>query len=222
MANYIVGITGASGSIYGVRLVDILIEKGHFVYLVISDAGRLIMEEEIYGARLQSSGVIEFGEFKELNLSNSSTPKLSNSKTLKPCTFHLEQIEFVDCHNISHPIASGSTQIDAMIVAPCSMNTLAHIACGASTNLIHRAADVTIKEKRPLIIVPRETPLSPIHLKNMLRLSRIGVHILPAMPALYIHPETINEMVDFIVGKILDLLKMEHNLYKRWQPQIRI
>lgn len=182
MANFIVGITGASGSIYGVRLVDALVERGHFVYLVISDAGKIVIKEEMPDTR-----------------------------------FSPEQVELVDCHNISHPIASGSTHIEAMIIAPCSMNTLGHISCGTTANLIHRSADVAIKEKRPLILVPRETPLSPVHLKNMLRLSRLGVHILAAMPAFYIRPETIDDLVNFITGKVLDLLKIEHNLYKRWQ-----
>lgn len=191
MANYIVAITGASGSIYGVRLVETLLEKGHYVYLLISDAGKIVMEEELPQVWAMEQGVWS----------------------------HPEQVEFVDCHDLTHSIASGSTQIEAMVVAPCSMNTLAHIAHGTTANLIHRAADVTMKERRALILVPRETPLSPIHLKNMLSLAELGVHILPAMPGFYSHPKTVDDLADFIVGRILDLLKVEHNLYKRWEPQ---
>ena len=114
------------------------------------------------------------------------------------------------------PIASGSVRIDAMIVIPCSMKALASIANGFASNLIERAADVTLKEKRKLVIVPRETPLSAIHLRNMLTLSEMGCHIIPAMPAFYHHPKKIQDMVDFIVGRVLDSLGVENELSPRW------
>ena len=114
------------------------------------------------------------------------------------------------------PIASGSVKIEAMVVIPCSMKTLAAVANGFASNLIERAADVTLKEKRKLIIVPRETPLSAIHLRNMLALAELGCHIIPAMPAFYHHPKQISDMVDFIAGRVLDSMGIENDLSPRW------
>ena len=114
-------------------------------------------------------------------------------------------------------VSSGSAKMDAMVVVPCSMSTVGCIANGVTMNLIHRAASVSIKEKRPLILVPRESPLSPIHLKNLLYLSEIGVHIVPATTAFYHKPKTVEELVDFTVGRVLDLLKIDHELFKRWK-----
>lgn len=119
--------------------------------------------------------------------------------------------------DFSAKISSGSAKIDAMVIAPCSMSTVGAVANGITLNLIHRAASVSIKEKRPLILVPRESPLSPIHLKNLLYLSEIGVHIVPATTAFYHRPKTVEAMVDFTVGRVLDLLKIEHKLFKRWR-----
>ena len=118
--------------------------------------------------------------------------------------------------DLSAPIASGSATAHAMIVAPCSMGTLSRIACGNSGNLIERCADVMLKEGRPLLLVPRETPLSAIHLENMLKLARLGCRIIPAMPAFYHRPTTIADQVDFVVGKVLNSLAIPHKLFKRW------
>lgn len=118
--------------------------------------------------------------------------------------------------NIAAPIASGSFLVDGMVVIPCSMASVSALAQGAADNLLERAADVMLKEKRPLIIVPRETPLNTIHLRNLLTLSEIGVHIIPAMPGFYSHPQTIDDIVNFIVGKVLDAMKINHNLFKRY------
>jgi 4-hydroxy-3-polyprenylbenzoate decarboxylase len=112
--------------------------------------------------------------------------------------------------------ASGSAAPDTMIIAPCSMGTLARIAAGISGNLVERSADVMLKERRPLLLVPRETPFSEIHLENMLRLARAGARIIPAMPAFYHHPENIDDLVDFVVGKVLDQIGIDNELYRRW------
>ena len=115
------------------------------------------------------------------------------------------------------PVASGSAHIDAMVVCPASTGALSAMATGASNNLIERAADVALKERRPLIVVPRETPLSELHLENMLKLTRLGAVVLPAMPGFYQRPKTLEELVDFVVGKILDRLGVPHELVARWR-----
>src|SRR6185369_5457820 len=114
------------------------------------------------------------------------------------------------------PIASGSSAADAMVVVPCSMGTLSRISCGNSGNLLERSADVMLKEGRPLVLVPRETPLNAIHLEHMLKLARLGVRIVPAMPAFYQRPQSLDDLVNFVVGKVLDSLGVEQSLFRRW------
>lgn len=193
----IVGITGASGAILGERLVRFLLEGGHEVDAVLSPSAALVFDEE-RGIKLGKS----FDEMRGNFLKHyKNSPKLHVSPA----------DDFAD------RVSSGSAKVDAMIIVPCSMSTVGAIANGITMNLIHRAASVSIKEKRPLVLVPRESPLSPIHLKNLLYLSEIGVHIVPATTAFYHKPKTVEEMVDFTIGRVFDLLKIEHQLFKRWR-----
>lgn len=179
-----IAITGASGVIYGKRLLEILHNKKVETHLVISQAAKKIIKLEL--------------ETSEKNLE-----KLAN---------HVHEIDDWSC-----PIVSGSFKTDGMVIVPCSMKTLAGISSGFAENVILRAADVTLKEKRKLLIVPRETPLNTIHLRNMLDLAKQGAIIIPSMPAYYHKPKSIDDLVDFVVGRILDILEIEHTLYKRWQ-----
>ena len=191
-----VALTGASGSVYGLRLVEQLCLSGIAVTFTASDSGTQVCREET-------------------GLDLSGDP----ARAAERLYAHLEVqsgLEMVHPDDLFCTAASGSAAPDAMIVAPCSMGTLARIACGISGNLIERAADVMIKERRPLLLVPRETPLSTIHLENMLRLSRSGAQIVPAMPAFYHRPDSVIDMVDFVVGKVLDQLGVGHELYRRW------
>lgn len=192
----LVAICGASGTRYGLRLVEQLALSGAAVSVVISESGRLVCREET-GLDLSGDPVKAQGEL---------------------CAYLAlaEEITLVPPDDLSAAAASGSAPPDAMVVAPCSMGTLARIASGISGNLIERAADVMLKERRPLLLVPRETPLSEIHLENMLRVTRCGALLIPAMPAFYHHPRTIEDMVDFVVGRVLDQLGIEHSLYRRW------
>ncbi|WP_055669338.1 UbiX family flavin prenyltransferase [Desnuesiella massiliensis] len=189
MKKYIIAITGASGSIYAVKLIEELLKNGYSIHLVVSDNGAKVLEYE--------TGI------KLLNFIEDMKEKYGN-------------ITLEDVDNLFSSVASGSFKTDGMIILPCSMSSLGEIAHGVSKNLIGRAADVCIKEKRPLVIVPRETPLSSIHLKNMLILSESGVTILPAMPGFYHKPENLEDVINFVVGKILDTLSIENNLFKKW------
>lgn len=179
----VVAITGASGVVYGERLLQVLRKRKVETHLVISKAAEKVIEHEL------------------------ETTKRALEK-LASCVYDVEDLRA--------PIVSGSFKTDGMVVIPCSMKTLAGIAHGYSENLILRAADVTLKEKRKLILVPRETPLNVVHLKNMLDLASQGVFIVPAMPAFYHRPEKIRDLVDFVVGKVLSLLDIEHQLFKPW------
>jgi flavin prenyltransferase len=197
MGTYTVAISGASGAPYALRLLQVLIKGGHSVYLSISGDGLSILNDET-GLMLKGS---------ETDIQNALEKHLEAKEG---------QINYFDEDNMYASIASGSVKVDAMVVIPCSMKTLASIAHGFASNLIERAADVTLKEKRKLILVPRETPLSSIHLRNLLTLSEMGCHIIPAMPAFYQHPKRISEMVDFIVGRVLDSMGIENDLSPRW------
>ena len=191
----VVAMTGASGSIYAVRLLEVLLSAGHTVHLTISKSGALVLLKEL--------GIhIDLRNFQV----NQLLPDIS-----KPGTIIYHHYE-----DFGAGIASGSFLTSGMVICPCSMGTLASIAGGHSENLIQRAADVHLKERRKLIVVPRETPLSSIQLENMKRLADAGVTVMPAMPGFYHMPRTIQDLIDFIVGRICDHLGVAHKLFKRW------
>ena len=180
----VIAITGCSGVVYGVRLLEACRKLGIETDLIVSAAAQRLLK-------------------LELGKSVSELKKLA-TRSYPP-------------DNLEAPIASGSVHTDGMAIVPCSMKTLGAVASGVADNLITRAADVTLKEGRPLVLVPRETPLNLIHIENMARLKLAGATILPAMPAFYNKPEKISDLVDFIMGRVLDVLGVEHKLYKRWK-----
>jgi polyprenyl P-hydroxybenzoate and phenylacrylic acid decarboxylases len=192
---WVVGITGASGSVYGIRLIEVLLHVGADVHVVVTDAGWRVLKEELGWDVTRRQAALE--------------ERFSQVEGGGRLTFHPNA-------DIGASIASGSYRVDGMIIIPCSMGTLASIAHGISDDLMTRAADVMMKEGRQLIIVPRETPLHAIHLENMLTLARMGVKLVPAMPAFYFGPQNIDDLVDFLVGKVLDIMAIEHRLFKRW------
>ena len=198
MSTYVIGITGASGAPYARRVLQALLELEHHVKLVVSPAGERVLDIEL-GLRFKGSLRAREAQWMEY---------------LGPSGGRLELLAHRD---FAASIASGSYPFAAMAVVPCTMGTLARIAHGLSTNLIERAADVALKERRPLVLVPRETPLSRIHLKNMLEVVEAGAEVLPAMPGFYHHPRSIDELVESIAGRLLDRLGIENDLYRRWQ-----
>lgn len=198
MARIVVGISGATGIILGVRTVRALTQLGHFVELVMTKDAHLTALEEL--GREYASGELLV---KQLTQDKQNLVRLH----------HIQ--------DFASPIASGSFLTDGMIVIPCSMATVAAIGVGLSDNLLRRAADVIIKERRPLVLVPREAPFSEIHLENMLKLSRLGVTIVPPVPAWYTQPKTLEDVENFIVGKALDALKISHELYPRWNGSLK-
>lgn len=200
MNKYIIGITGASGSIYGIRLIEELIQREHEVLLTITDAGRQVIQHEI-GWELTGDAAKVKAKLKKYLQEKINTDKL----------------RYFDVNHVGALIASGSFKTNGMIIVPCSMSAVSAIALGASSDLLERAADVILKEKRQLIVVPREAPLSQVHLRNLLTLSQMGVHIMPPVTAFYFKPKTIDDLVNYTVGRILDLLDIEHNLLDRWQ-----
>ena len=182
---------------YATRLLEVLLDGGHTVYLVYSQAAQFVAKQE-------------------LDFALPARTAETRAMLLERYGCRPEQLHVFAREDWLAPIASGTGAADAMVVCPCTMGALSAIANGTSDNLIERAADVMIKEGRKLILVPRETPLSPIHLENMLKLARIGVVILAANPGFYHQPATLQDIVDFIVAKILDQLGVEHDLMARW------
>ena len=184
MKKIVVGITGASGSVYAVRLIDVLRKQGIEVHAVITDSGQRVLDYEC-GVTMEE-------------LSRRVDVLYPNA-------------------DVGAAIASGSFRMDAMVVLPCSMKTAGAIAHGVTDDLLTRAADVTLKEGRRLLLVPRETPMHEIHLENLLRLARAGAVIMPAAPGFYHRPETLDDLVNMMVGKILDRLGIEAELFPRWR-----
>jgi 4-hydroxy-3-polyprenylbenzoate decarboxylase len=191
----IIGISGASGAHYAVKLIEALLARDYRIHLIISEIGAQVFAHEFTIRREDIPG------FFSVMCGKSGTSG---------------EIIMHDCNDIFAPVASGSYQASAMVIIPCSMKTLAAVTAGYTANLLERAADVTLKERRPLILVPRETPLSRIHLKNMLAAHEAGATILPASPGFYHHPQSIDDLAAFITGRILDHLKIEHHNSPRW------
>jgi len=192
-----IAITGASGAPYALRLIECLVASGAKIFIMVSPAGQVVLSMET-----------------DLNIPgrpDAMQTWFSERYNAKP-----DQIQVFAKDQWMAPIASGSGVPDAMVVCPCTTGTLSAVACGSSNNLIERAADVVIKEQRKLIMVVRETPLSAIHLENMLKLARLGVVMLPATPGFYQNPTSVDDIVDFIVARILEQLGLKHNLLPAW------
>ena len=190
-------ITGASGALYATRLIEILNKDGYLIHLMISDAARVVIASE-------------------LNISLPANPDKISKILAEHYQLDASLIKAWSKDNWFSPVASGSSAPDKMVVIPCSTGTLSALATGASNNLIERAGDVVIKEKGNLVLVPRETPYSTIHLDNMMKLATAGVTILPASPGFYHQPETIEQLVDFVVSRILDHLNINIEISPRW------
>jgi flavin prenyltransferase len=200
IGDIVVAMTGASGSAYGVRLLEVLLRAGRTVHLVISPAATEVFERE-----LGRTVPLDPAAFDPRLLLGTAADSLD-----------LSQLHYHNVRNFQAGIASGSFLTGGMVVCPCSMGTVAAIAHGVSENLIHRAADVHLKERRKLVLVPRETPLGLIQLRNLTAVAEAGAVVLPAMPAFYTLPRTVADMVDFIVGRVCDQIGVEHGLVKRW------
>ena len=190
-------ITGASGSAYGLRLLECLIQAKRQVYLLLSRPGQMVVQ-------------------MEGGLDLPSQPTEIQARLSEHFRAAEGQLQVYGREQWTAPVASGSNPPEAMVICPCTTSTLSSIACGASNNLLERAADVMLKEQRKLILVVRETPFSAVHLENMLKLARLGVVIMPACPGFYNQPQSVDELVDFMVARVLDQLGIEHSLLPRW------
>ncbi len=202
MKRFVVCITGASGTIYGRRLIGNLSSLGHEIHVVVSPAGFEVLKRE---ENISYSTSMEAERFL------ADLPGISEKPSGGRLIFH-------PCDDIGSSVASGSFPVDGTAVVPCSMATVGALASGAGTNLIHRVADVAVKEKRPLVIAPRETPLSKIHLDNLARLAGLSVRVVPCMPAFYLHPKSVSDMVDFVVERVAVQMGVRLSLVKSWDP----
>ena len=211
--SYIVALTGASGAIYGFSILKALISRSFFVHLIISKPGFKVIKDELgmFADIEASAGGNDSSSGFNLKIKNEIENKFGLHKDGG-------RFAFLDENFLEARIASGSAKnVKGMIVIPCSMGSLSRIANGISGNLIERAADVMLKERKKLIVCPRETPFNDIHLKNMLSLHSSGAVILPPIPAFYNMPRTVEDIINFITGKILDALGIENDIYARWK-----
>jgi len=197
-----IAVTGASGAVYATRTLAALLERGVHVELIVSDYGRRLLRDEL-GEQASIDRLVPF-----------LIDKYGSGVAAGTVTVHSNR-------DLGATIASGSHGCSGMAIVPCSMKTLAAVAHGLSRNLIERAADVMLKERRRLVIVPRETPMSLPQLRNMVLCAEAGAMILPAMPAFYQQPKTLDDLADFLAGKILSALGFEHNLYPAWTGQVQ-
>ncbi len=191
----VVAMTGASGSAYGKRTLEVLLKANREVHFVFSSAAAQVIHAE---------------------LGQSVNPAKFHAETFLPAGTPTAKLHYWNQHDLMAGIASGSFRTAGMVIVPCSMGTLSSLATGVSGNLIHRAAEVHLKERRPLIVMPRETPLSLVMLRNMVSLAEAGATIMPAMPGFYHEPESVDDLIDFMVARVCDHLQVEHQLSKRW------
>lgn len=223
----VLAITGASGSVYAVRLAQVMLQTGLHLHVVISTAARHVLRRELgcdapgdsdsgQTWRNYFETTLETGPAAEWNLKPLQGAESSEYRQFMRGGEAAGSVRVWSSQDFSAGIASGSFRTRGMVICPCSMGTLSSIACGASMNLIQRAADVHLKERRPLIVVPRETPLGLIALENMVRLTQAGAIVMPAMPGYYHQPQSVGDLVDFVVGRICDHLHIEHSLTQRW------
>lgn len=202
-----VAITGASGSVYGIRLLEFLCSNDFAVDLILSETACKVLKLEM-GMNLTFDSA---KQNKETLLNHFTNKGLSNK--------HFDKLNLWSINNLAASVSSGSYRSEGMILIPCSMGTIGRIANGVSSDLISRCADVCLKERSKLILVARETPLSAIHLENMLKLTQAGAIILPAMPAFYHNPQSMEDLIDFVVGKTLDVFGIDHTLFERWMSK---
>jgi len=195
----LVGITGASGTIYAERLIERCLPYFERIYLVATDAALAVAKHELKACQ-------GFSLLRVFNKQMTDAEK--------------EKIRVFASDDLFAPVASGTACASDMIVVPCSMGTMARIATGMASNLLERAADVCLKERRRLVIVPRESPFNRIHLQNMLSLDQMGAHIVPPMPAFYQNPKSMDDLIDFVVGKLLESLQLTHEIYRPWNSRM--
>jgi 4-hydroxy-3-polyprenylbenzoate decarboxylase len=223
--NICVAVTGASGAVYSIRLIEVLLATGHDVHLSISPSGAQVIHEEMdlrvdlddfQAADLMLDDVTKAGDSKVRLLQATAGIGTADSNVLSVDAGHVGQLHYHHYTNFRSPIASGSFITQGMVVSPCSGATLSAIAHGGGDNLIHRAAEVHLKELRKLVLVPRETPLSLPHIDNLRKCAEAGAVVLPASPGWYHGVSTLRDLVDFIVARICDQLGIDNALIKRW------